>query len=307
MMQVPLTQLSDQIAMIDNGLLTTDGFGATYVVQGDQVALIETGTSLTAEATLAGLQQLGIDPAAVEHILLTHVHMDHSGGAGILAQHLPNAKVYLHSMTAAHLAEPSKLMRSVERAVGPMWQVYGTMLPIEAERILPAEHLSLNLGKGIVLEAVPTPGHSPDHLAFWEANSGTLWAGDSIGILMSTYNLNMPVTPPPAFNLADQLQAFQTLAKYPIRQLLPSHFGPTVAPPALALEEMHERLVKIVRDVRDNLHAAELPVEAIVEQALPTKEPVSPALNLVLWGNLAMSVHGLKLFFDRNPQAVELI
>ncbi|MCA0352184.1 MAG: MBL fold metallo-hydrolase [Chloroflexi bacterium] len=307
MMQVPLTQLSDHIAMIDNGLLTTDGFGATYVIQGDQVALIETGTSLTAEATLAGLQQLGIAPEAVEHILLTHVHMDHSGGAGILAQHLPNAKVYLHSMTAEHLVEPSRLMRSVERAVGQMWHVYGTMLPIAAERMLAAENLNLNLGKGIVLQAVPTPGHSPDHLAFWEAHSGTMWAGDSIGILMSTFNLNMPVTPPPAFNLADQLQAFQTLAQYPIRQLLPSHFGPTVAAPSLALEEMHQRLVNIVRDVRDHLHLTELPVEAIVERALPTNEPVSPALNLVLWGNLSMSVRGLKLFFERNPQAVELI
>jgi glyoxylase-like metal-dependent hydrolase (beta-lactamase superfamily II) len=290
--------------MIDNGLLQTDGFGATYVVRGDRVALIETGTSHSAATILSGLDALGIARDAVEHILLTHVHMDHAGGAGVLAQALPNATVYIHSMTAPHLVEPSRLLKSVERAVAEMWPIYGTIVPIAAERIQPAENLRLDLGRQIVLEAIATPGHSPDHLAFWDAHSRTLWAGDAIGIVMSTHRLSFAVTPPPAFDLSAQLATFAHLATLPIETLLPSHFGRTPHPPASALDEMHTCLTALRDATLAGMQQAELPLAQIVERLLPTTRPLSPALDLVVRGTLAMSVRGMKLYFERNPQPV---
>ncbi len=301
-MAVSITHITDQIAMIDNGVLQTDGFGATYVVRSDQIAIIETGTSHSAETILQGLDQLGIARAAVEHILLTHIHMDHAGGAGVLLQSLPNATVYIHSMTAPHLVEPSRLLKSVERAVAEMWPIYGTLVPIAADRIQPAENLRLDLGRQIVLEAIATPGHSPDHLAFWDAHSRTLWAGDAIGILMSTHQLAMPVTPPPAFDLAAQLATFDRLGSMPIEILLPSHFGRTPHPPATALDQMHTRLTLLSDATLAGMQQAELPLAHIVEQLLPTDRPLSPALDLVVRGTLAMSVRGMKLYFERNPR-----
>lgn len=302
-MTVPTTRLADHISMIDNGLLNTDGFGATYVVRGDSVALIETGTSLTADATLQGLEQLGISRDAVEHILLTHVHMDHAGGAGALARELPNASVYIHEMTAPHLSDPTRLLRSVERAVGPMWPLYGTVVPITAERLRPANGLRLDLGGGIVIEAIPTPGHSPDHLAFWDAHSGTLWSGDAIGIVMSTHRVPFAVTPPPAFDLPDQLATFERLAAMPISTLLPSHFGPTPTPPADAIAEMRERLLALRDATRAGMAEAELPIDRIVDQLLPTRRPLDPALDFVVRETIAMSVRGMQRYLERHPEA----
>lgn len=302
-MSLPTTRLADHIAMIDNGLLNTAGFGATYVVRGDSVALIETGTSLTAAATLRGLEQLGIDRDAVAHILLTHVHMDHAGGAGALARELPNAKVYIHELTAPHLIDPERLLRSVERAVGPMWPLYGTVVPIDAERIRPANDLRLDLGGGITIEAVATPGHSPDHLAFWDAHSGTLWAGDAIGIVMSTHRLPFAVTPPPAFDLPDQLATFERLAAMPIATLLPSHFGPTPSPPGAAIAEMRERLLALRDATRAGMAQAELPINRIVDQLLPTSRPLEPALDFVVRETIAMSVRGMQRYLERHPEA----
>ncbi|MBA3469799.1 MAG: MBL fold metallo-hydrolase [Herpetosiphonaceae bacterium] len=303
-MAVPITHIADHIAMIDNGLLQTDGFGATYVVRGDQVAIIETGTSLSAAAILSGLDQLGIARDAVAHILLTHIHMDHAGGAGVLLQALPNATVYIHSMTAPHLVEPSRLLKSVERAVGEMWPIYGSIVPIAAERIQPAETLRLDLGHQIVLEAIATPGHSPDHLAFWDAHSRTLWAGDAIGIMMSTHQLAFAVTPPPVFDLPAQLATFERLGHLPIETLLPSHFGRTLNPPATALDEMYTRLTVLCDATLAGMQQTELPLAQIVEQLMPTSRPLHPALDLVVRGTLAMSVRGMKLYFERHPRPV---
>lgn len=300
-MSVPVTHLADHIAMIDTGLLETDGFGSTYVVRGDDVALIETGTSLSAEVILAGLDQLGIARDAVQHILLTHVHMDHAGGAGLLVQALPNATVYISSMTAQYLIDPTRLLRSVERAVGEMWPMYGTLVPLAADRIQPAEDLRLDLGKNIVLESIPTPGHSPDHLAFWDGHSRTLWAGDAIGIVMSTHDLTFAVTPPPAFDLPAQLATFERLAALPIEMLLPSHFGRTPHAPATTLDEMHTHFNALRDQTLAGMQQAEMPIAQIVERLAPRNKPWSPALERVVQGTIAMSVRGMKLYFERNP------
>ena len=300
-MTIPVTHIADHVAMIDNGLLHTDGFGATYVVLGDAVALIETGTSLTVETTLAGLAQLGIERDAVQHILLTHVHMDHAGGAGVLAQALPNAKVYIHSLTAPHLVDPTRLLRSVQRAVGDMWPLYGDMVPIAAERVIAAEDLRLDLGRNIVLAAIPTPGHSPDHLAFWDAHSRTLWAGDALGIVMSTHHLPFAVTPPPAFDLAAQLATFEQLATLPIETLLPSHFGRTPNSPAATIDAMHSHLLALRDQTLAGMQQPEMPTAQIIERLMPTTRPLAPALDFVVRETIAMSIRGMKLYFERNP------
>ncbi len=299
-MTVPVAQINEHIAWIDNGLLETDGFGATYVVRGDQIALIETGTSPTAPATLAGLEQLGIAPEEVQHILLTHIHMDHVGGAGPLVQALPNAAVYINSMTAEHLIDPTRLLRSVERAVGEMWPLYGTIVPIPAERIKPAEDLRLDLGQNIVIEAIATPGHSPDHLAFWDALSQTLWAGDAIGIVMSTHQVACAVTPPPTFDLIEQYATFDRLRQLPIQTLLPSHFGHAAGDPRSVLDQMEELVRKLEVDVRSGLETGEMPVEHILARVMAPADARHAGVKRVLHGTTVMSIHGMRRYLEKH-------
>jgi len=243
--------VDDHITAIDHNLLNIPGAGVSYVVRGDDIAIIETGTSLTVPHTLAGLDELGIAREAVSHIICTHVHMDHAGGAGYLAQEMPRANVYIHSMTSEHLVEPSRLMTSVRRAVGEItWPLHGDILPLSAERLRPAEDLRLDLGRDVVLEALPTPGHSPDHVAFWDRRSGGMFIGDGASLMHTRYELNFPVTPPPTYDLEQHLATVSMLREHDISRFYVTHAGPRddVAYVLQLTEEMLHSLSEIVQE-----------------------------------------------------------
>src|SRR3954469_20061554 len=98
-----LLQIDSHITAIDNNLLDTVGIGMVYVVRGDQIALIETGTPRSVQYILAGLAHLGVAPEAIKHIVCTHNQMNHGGGSGVLEQALTQANVYIHSTMMPHL------------------------------------------------------------------------------------------------------------------------------------------------------------------------------------------------------------
>ncbi len=224
--RVEIIHIDDHITAIDHDLLGMPGVGVSYVVRGDDIALIETGTSLTVPATLAGLEALGIAREAISHIICTHLHMDHAGGAGYLAEALPRAQVYIHSTSIPHLIDPSRLMPSSRRAIGEeAWPLHGDMLPVPAEKLLPAEHLHLDLGNDVVLEAIATPGHSPDHLSYWDRRSGGLFIGDAASLVMPRHNLLFPVTPPPTYDLEAQRNTIAMLRRQDISRLYVTHWS----------------------------------------------------------------------------------
>jgi len=232
-MPIPLS-IAPHVDCLDTDLLGIPAYGATYVVRGtDGVALVEVGTSLCVPPILAGLEALGVDPAAVTHILCTHVHLDHAGAAGHLLAHLPNACVVIHSRDHRHLAEPSKLVASVQEAVGPLFAHYGSVRPVAPERLRPAETLSLDLGGGVRLEAVPTPGHSRDHVAYFLPHAGLLCTGDAAGVSVLGHTLQRPVTAPPAFDPAAMARSVETMRALAPAGLCFTHFGLHPDPPAV--------------------------------------------------------------------------
>ena len=228
---------------IDVGLLGLEQYGASYVVQGtDGVALVEVGTSLGVPRLQAGLQALGIAPERITHILCTHVHMDHAGAAGHLAELCPRAFVVVHSRSQRHLADPARLVSSVSEAVGPLFPLYGELRPVPPERLLAGEELRLDLGGGVRLEAVSTPGHSRDHLAFFAPYAGVLFSGDAAGVSIFDHTLLRPVTAPPAFDPQAMLGSLETMrALRPVR-LCFTHFGYSDQPDAV-----FDRLGEILR------------------------------------------------------------
>jgi glyoxylase-like metal-dependent hydrolase (beta-lactamase superfamily II) len=290
--------IDDTITAIDHDLFGMLGIGVTYVVRGDldQVALVETGTSLTAPLTLAGLEQLGVAREAVRAIICTHIHMDHAGGAGPLAEALPSADVYINSATAGFLVDPGKLIPSTRRAVGEaLWPLQGTIHPLPPERLRPAEVLRLDLGRGVMLQAIASPGHSADHIAFFAEHNGALFAGDSCGIAMPRWGLGpRPVTPPPGFDLDAQIATYQRLSGLPIAHLLVAHCGP-VAGGAAALRAQHTQLLHVVEAVRAAVAHDALDIPALAARLFPTDD--HPVLNV--WGQ--MSVAGVARYFQKQP------
>ena len=292
--------IDDHITAIDHELLGVHGCGVSYLVRGDSIALIETGTSLTVDKTLAGLAALGIAREAVDHIICTHVHMDHAGGAGYLAIALPKASVYLHSTTIPFLVEPSRLMASVRRAVGEVaWPLHGDCLPIAVERMRPAEDLRLDLGRDVLLEAMATPGHSPDHLSFWDRKSGGLFIGDAAGLHMPRLGVSLPVTPPPTYSLSDHQATIAMLRSQPISRIYLTHCG-AYANVAERLATADEQLAALVALIDMALDRGESDVLALARRWLPFEDNLPGSLIAHCWSE--MSVAGMLRYEQRHRQ-----
>lgn len=236
--------VSSEIDGIDLGLLGLDRYGATYVVRGSEgAALIELGTSMTVPRLLAGLAALGVTREAVTHLLLTHVHMDHAGAVGHLLAHLPRAQVVIHSRSHRHLADPTRLRAGVEAAVRELFPLYGEIEPVDPTRLLPGESLDLDLGGRVRLEALPTPGHSPDHLAYFAPVQGVLFTGDAAGVSLFAHQWLRPVTAPPAFDLEASLQSIEKMRQLRPLTLAFTHFG-LRGDPEVVFDRLEEMLCR---------------------------------------------------------------
>jgi glyoxylase-like metal-dependent hydrolase (beta-lactamase superfamily II) len=300
-MQLEVAQFNDHIAYLDNGLLDGVGIGSTYLLRGDELAIVETGTSRSAPNVLDGLRRLGVKPAEVRHIVLTHVHIDHAGGTGTLLQAMPEARAYIHSKTAPYLIDPSKLVLSAERALGALFPLHGPVEPVAAERIVHADDLRLDLGRGVVLRAIATPGHSPDHLSYLEESSRCLFTGDALGIVVPAVNYAGPVTPPPAFKLSDQRATFENLRALEIDTLLFSHYGPSPRDPRTTIERLHERFEQLLGLVQAGWAQGHVDHDAITRAMLGTA-PTGSHAEWLINGWIEMSINGLLLFFERQAQ-----
>lgn len=203
------------------------GFIASYLVaDGDDLALVEAGPASTLDALLAGIRAAGHDPAALTHVLLTHIHLDHAAGAGQLAALAPRAVVHVHPRGAPHLADPSRLLASASRLYGDrMQEMWGTMLPVAPGRIRALDDGEAVRVGGRALAALETPGHAAHHLAFHDADAGLVFTGDVGGIRLDGARHVRPPTPPPEVDTPAWLASIGRLRAVRPRMLLPTHFG----------------------------------------------------------------------------------
>lgn len=216
---------------------------AGYLIDAPRPTLVECGPALSIEHVLSSLSELGMDPGDLAYLVVSHIHLDHAGGAGDVLAAFPSAKVVVSEVGARHLVDPERLNASSRRVYGDLMDsVYGECTPIEEQRVLGvADGHVLNLGAGRRLELLYTPGHAKHHIAAFEPDSGALFVGDSVGVRMPGMKVIRPATPPPDFDLDLSLQ---TLDRY--RALQPAtvylaHYG-AVDPPQEALAEATDRL-----------------------------------------------------------------
>ncbi|GAA4005777.1 MBL fold metallo-hydrolase [Deinococcus rubellus] len=213
--------------LIDLNFMGVPGSIASYVFDtGDGLALVDTGPSTTLPALEGGLQKLGAALSDVRHILLTHIHLDHAGAAGSLAQRLPRASVYVHERGAKHLTRPERLIASAGQIYGDqMGALWGEMLPIPAERLTVlrgGEHLAFSGLPGGV-DVHYTPGHAVHHVSYHSGDD--LYVGDVGGIRIALPQSPRPPTPPPDIDLAAWQRSIALLRALPARRLHLAHFG----------------------------------------------------------------------------------
>ena len=148
------------ITAIDTFYGGRERYTAAYLLDADEPAIVETGPTTSFEPVVAGLERLGIGPADLAHIAVTHIHLDHAGGVGRIAERFPNATVWVHERGARHLADPTRLVASVTSIYGPETTatLFGPVEPVAAQRIRAlADGDRIELG-GRHLEALATPG-----------------------------------------------------------------------------------------------------------------------------------------------------
>ena len=216
---------------------------AGYLIEAPRPALVECGPALSIENVIQGLRELGMEPGDLAYLVLSHIHLDHAGGAGDVARAFPSATVVVSEVGARHLVDPERLNASSRRVYGALMdKVYGDCTPIDTTRVRGvADGDRLDLGGGRRLDLLYTPGHAKQHIAAYDTDTGALFVGDSVGVKMPGMTTIRPATPPPDFDL---VLAERTLQRY--RDLNPAvvylaHYG-AVDPPQESLQEASDRL-----------------------------------------------------------------
>jgi glyoxylase-like metal-dependent hydrolase (beta-lactamase superfamily II) len=224
----PITDLGHEVFQIDTRMAGYDGITASYLIRGDRPCLVETGTAPSAPVVRDALASLGVGPGDLATIVVTHIHLDHAGGTGDIAQMFPSAQVVVHELGARHLADPSRLMASARMVWGAELDgLFGTLAPTPAERIRAVDRIGLvDLGAGRRLESHYSPGHARHHVGLVDSVSGDLYVGDAAGIYIQETGDMRPATPPPDFNLEVALESLRLFTALQPARLLFSHFGP---------------------------------------------------------------------------------
>ncbi len=288
----------------DVHMMGVDGFGAVYLIDEDRKAIVETGTSNDVGSILAAVRGFGLRPADIDHLVVSHVHLDHAGGAGFLLESMPNATVYVHERGAKHLADPSKLVASAGDALRDMAAEFGTMRPIRTDRLVPvADGATLDLG-GRVLRFLDSPGHAPHELTILDESNGCVYTGDACGLYFPPDELLIPITPAPSFDLVQNLTVVRRLLELRPRALLFSHFGPHERP----AEALRKQLVQypawseLVARSRKAMREDAI-VEELYEMSCRAVRRTDPAF---LRRRIRNSVTGLTVYHERLERAAEL-
>jgi glyoxylase-like metal-dependent hydrolase (beta-lactamase superfamily II) len=227
---------------------------SAYLLHGDQPTLVETGPTTSMEAVTAGLSSLGLGPADLANIVVTHIHLDHAGGVGTLSRHFPQATIWVHEQGAPHLADPTKLVQSAIRVYGEelLRDLFGPVEAVPRERLRAVSDGDEIELAGRSLEVVYTPGHASHHVALVDSVSGAVFTGDALGIHLPDVRILRPATPPPDIDVELGVESIERIRQRAERLLLFSHFGPVTEVDELC-DIAARRLRKWADIVRDAL------------------------------------------------------
>jgi glyoxylase-like metal-dependent hydrolase (beta-lactamase superfamily II) len=247
MSQAQLTRYADGITAVDVEYVRPGIAAAHIIAHGGRAAFVDTGTTHSVPYLLDALEKLGIARSAVDFVFLTHVHLDHAGGAGALMRELPNARAVLHPRGAPHLVDPAKLIAASISVYGNATyrRLYGELVPLPKERVLITADLEQMSLAGRPFEFVHTPGHALHHQAIVDVEHSGIFTGDTFGLSYRELDTAkgafiVPPTPPTQFDPDQLVQSIDRLAAYAPRYVYLMHYGRVSDVPRLAQDLKHQ-------------------------------------------------------------------
>ena len=290
------------VAPIDVVHLGLRGAISAYWIDGPEPAIVDPGPSTSLDGLEAGLAEIGVGLSDIQHVLLTHVHLDHAGGTGHLVSRLPHLQVHVHLDGAPHMADPERLVASTRRTFGEAHdRLWGDVLPVPKERIQAWEPGGRIPVPGV--RAFATPGHIPHHVSFLAETDGFFVAGDAMGVILAPGAPTYPPTPPPSVDVPAWLETLGDLGSVDPDAFGVSHFG-VHDDFAGRLSEMRDRLVAL----RDRVEAALASgddsdrdvYEREVREAISVFRPEDEVGKYFDAFSAAVDWDGMKLYLTRN-------
>lgn len=247
-------QIDARIHLIDGFDLGVPERTGTYVIDEEALTLVETGPSPSIKYIKQGLGDLGFTLADVKYIIVTHIHLDHAGGAGLLVRECPNAKVVVHPRGERHLIDPAKLAAGASAIYGDSFsELFDPIVPIEADRlIVKDEGDTLKIGPDCTLEFLNTPGHSKHHFSIYDPVSNGIFTGDTVGIryqqlIHDGIGFFLPSTSPNQFDPEAMQESIERVLDMNVDRIYFGHYGMTENPPK-ALQQVSEWLEVFVEE-----------------------------------------------------------
>ncbi len=301
-----------KIETIDLGFMDTEGIIASFLLVGEgSAAIIETGPTSCIESLMRGLKDNGVAPEDVQQVFLTHIHLDHSGASGHLAERLPNAVFYVHEVGYPHLVDPSKLLKSAARIYGEenIGELFGDAKAVPEDRLVELEGGEELEAAGGLLSVHYTPGHAYHHLAYLEPESGYLFTGDVAGVRLLGQSYVKPPTPPPEVDIEAWKGSIETMRKLEPKVLCPTHFG-SYEDVERHLNELEQRLedwLLLVEERMDEERSQEDIAEELAargdEEMLREGTGPEESERYELAANYEMLVAGLMRYVSRQRES----
>ncbi|HEY1771892.1 MAG TPA: MBL fold metallo-hydrolase [Gammaproteobacteria bacterium] len=257
----PTTYFGHGITAVDTDYVRPRLDASHVIVRDRRAAFVDTGTTHSVPNLLIGLVSAGALPDQVDWVFLTHIHLDHAGGAGELMKHLPNAKLVVHPRGAAHMVDPTKLIEGTKAVYGEaeFARLYGEIPGIPAERVVQAtDGMKLNLGES-EFELIHTPGHALHHYCIVDRDSESVFTGDTFGISYRIFDTAkgpfiFPATTPVHFDPVQAHASLDRIMGHRPKQAFLTHYS-RVGNPEILVKDMHEGIdahVRIAESVKSS-------------------------------------------------------
>src|SRR4051812_15353524 len=288
-----LTKFADGITAVDTEYVRPQMDAAHIVAHRGRAAIVDTGPNTAVPLILAALEELQIAPDAVDFLFLTHVHLDHAGGAGQLMRSLPNATCVVHPRAAPHMADPAKLIAGTRAVNGDELyaKLYGDILPIAKERLVITQDGQRFDLAGRGFECVHTPGHALHHQAIVDHGAVSIFTGDTFGISYREFDTAkgawiMPTTTPTQFDPGQLKASIVRLMQFRPRKAYLTHYS-EVGQCARLANDMYEAIDEFVRIARGG------PDQARIRSGLRT------------WAHSSLRDHGCTMDADAIDAVLE--